>query len=206
MVAMNTSDTPQEAHFRVRYGKEGALQLTLMSIFFTTMLIIFSVVCIALYNKIPAPRYFAINDKKEFFELPPLSEPSLSQSMLQNWVVQFALASHTFDFYYYDNQMREMQRFFTDSGYAQYRAAMQPFLSNIKSLQVMLTCTVMEAPSIKRTTVLEGVYQWYVEIPINVRYDSASMSKSENRTLRMVIKRTNVIDNPYGIAVSNFKA
>ncbi len=69
----------------------------------------------------------------------------------------------------------------------------------------MLTCAVLEAPSIQRTTVLEGVYQWYVEIPIIVRYDSASAVKNDKRTLKMIIKRTDTNDNPYGIAVSTFK-
>lgn len=198
-------DFPQEAHFKGRYGKEGALQLTLMAVVFTSMLILASLISFVLYQKIPEPRYFAINSQNQFFELPPKSDPSLSQSMLQNWVVQFALASHTFDFYYYDQQMDDMKRFFTDSGYQQYRSAMQPFVSNIKRLQVMLTCAVLEAPSIQRTTVLEGVYQWYVEIPIIVRYDSASAVKNDKRTLKMIIKRTDTNDNPYGIAVSTFK-
>lgn len=198
-------DFSQTAHFKGRYGKEGALQLTLMSLILIAMLILTSVISFALYQKIPEPRYFAVNDKNEFFELPPSSEPSLSQSMLQNWVVQFALASHTFDFYYYDEQMSSMRRFFTDSGYQQYRTAMQPFVSNIKSLQVMLTCAVIEAPSIQRTTVLEGVYQWYVEIPIIVRYDSASAVRNDTRTLKMIIKRTDTNESPYGIAISTFR-
>lgn len=203
---MSETEIPsKEARLRLRYGKEGSLQLTLMSVIFVGMLILASAISFALYQKIPEPRYFAINAENEFFELPPKSEPSLSQSLLQNWVVQFAVTSHTFDFYCYDEQMSKMQRFFTGSGYQQYRTSMQPFVNNIKSLQVMLTCSVLEAPSIQRNTVIEGVYQWYVEVPILVRYDSASAVKHDKRVLKMVIKRTNTNDNPYGIAISTFR-
>lgn len=195
----------KKAELKVHYGKEGALQLTLMNIIFVGMLVVITGISFTLYQKIPEPRYFAMNQNDQFFELPPKSEPSLSQSLLQNWVIQFAVASHTFDFYYYDEQMTTMKRFFTGAGYQQYQQAMQPFLSNIKELQVMLTCTVDEAPSIQRSTVIEGVYQWYVEVPIKVRYDSASGDKHATRTLRMVIKRTDTDANPYGIAISTFK-
>lgn len=195
-----------QSHLRTVYGSEGALQLTMLIITLVAALIISTISLIALYKKIPEPEYFAVTADRKFFSLPAENEPSLSQGLLQNWVSTFALASHTFDFYHFDEQMAVMEKYFTPEGYRQYVLSVQDFRDEILQKQMMLSCIVSEAPSIRRSTVIDNIYEWYVEVPIIIRYDSASNSRNEKRKLILVIKRYPDTENPYGVAVSMFRS
>ncbi len=194
------------AHLKTTYRSEGSIQLSILVLTLLLTLLVSCFAMIGLYYRIPKPKYFAISAENRFFEMPALNEPSLSQGLLQNWVANFAAASHTFDFYHFDNQAKNMKKYFTPEGYQEYLANIASFRSDVMAKQIMLSCIVAEAPSIRRSTVLENIYEWYVEVPILIRYDSASTVKNEQRTLMLVIRRQNNPDNPYGVVVSTFRS
>lgn len=204
------SDLPQQdeglSKLRAIYGSEGAVQLTLLIITLVGALIVSTLSLTALYKRIPEPEYFAVTPNKEFFKLPSESEPSLSQGLLQNWVATFALASHTFDFYHFDEQVSVMEKYFTREGYRQYLSSIEGFRDDILNKQMMVSCTVLEAPSIRRSTVIDNIYEWFVEVPIMIRYDSASSSRGEKRNLILIVRRYPNPDNPYGVAISMFRS
>jgi hypothetical protein len=206
MVAMIEKKESPQSHLRAVYGSEGAMQLTLLIITLVCTLIMATISLIALYKKIPVPKYFSVTPEREFFKLPPENEPSLSQGLLQNWVTTFALASHTFDFYHFDEQASVMEKYFTSEGYRQYMTNIEDFRSDVMSRQMMMSCTVMEAPLIRRSTVIDNIYEWYVEVPIIIRYDSASTSRNEKRKLVLIVRRYPDAANPYGVAVSTFRS
>ena len=83
---------------------------------------------------------------------------------------------------------------------------MVSFSESVKSNQLLLSCTVLDAPAIQRSTIIENRYEWFATVPVLVRYDSASTAKTERRTLSLVIKRVDAVDNPYGIAISVFRS
>jgi hypothetical protein len=194
------------AGLQVEYGAEGTLRLTALNLLLVGSLVISSIILYILYHRVPAPKYFAINHENQFFTLPPSSEPSLSLGLLQNWVTTFALDAHTFDFQNFDEQIFEMKKYFTDDGYKEYLVSMAPLSERIKADQLLLSCFVTEAPAIQRSTTINNYYEWYVQVPIMIRYDSSSTSKNERRTLSLVIKRADTMSNPYGVAVSIFNS
>ncbi len=203
---MSEKISDPKSHLRTVYGSEGAMQLTLLVITLVCTLIVASISLIALYKKIPVPKYFSVTPERQFFKLPSENEPSLSQGLLQNWVTTFALGSHTFDFYHFDEQASIMEKYFTPEGYRQYMNNIEEFRGDVISKQMMLSCTVMEAPLIRRSTVIDSIYEWYVEVPIMIRYDSASTSRNEKRRLILIIRRYPEAENPYGVAVSTFRS
>jgi len=200
--------TEEDKHAKIQfeYGAEGAVKLTWLALFLTIGLIFASGMLFVLYKRIPEPKYFAVNSDNKFFTLPVLSEPSLSLGLLQNWVTTFVLSAHTFDFQNYDKQLVEMKKYFTDNGYKEYLMSMAGFSENVKGNQLLLSCTVLDAPAIQRSTTIDNHYEWFVTVPIIIRYDSASTSKSERRKLSLVIKRVDTNANPYGIGVSIFNS
>jgi len=197
---------PVQSHLKTQYGSEGSVNLTLLIMTLIGALILATLSLIILYKKIPEPKYFAVTPQHNFFALPSKNQPSLSQGLLQNWISTFALSSHTFDFYHFDEQITVMEKYFTPEGYRQYVASLQDFREEILQKQMMLSCIVLEAPSIRRSTVIDNIYEWYVEVPIMIRYDSASSSRNEKRTLILVVKRYTDVENPYGVAVSMFRS
>ncbi len=197
------SQSPQ-SHLRAVYGSEGAMQLTLLVITLVAALIIATLSLFALYKKIPAPKYFAVTPERQFFRLPPENEPSLSQGLLQNWVTTFALASHTFDFYHFDEQVSVMEKYFTPEGYRQYMESVESFRDEVLSKKQMVSCTVLDAPLIRKSTVIDNIYEWSIDVPLLVRYDSASDSRNQKRRLSLRVRRYPDVDNPYGVAVSTF--
>jgi len=201
-----TPANDEKARLQMLFGAEGSAHLTLLSLTLVGVLCVCLLSIFALYKKIPEPKYFAMNTQNQFFNLTPLNEPGLSQGLLQNWVATFALASHTVDFYNFDNQVTNMKKYFTPTGYDEYVANISGFRDEVIQKQIMLSCIVTEAPSIRRSTVIDNIYEWYVEVPILIRYDSASAARNEKRTLTLVIRRYPNPENPYGVAVSMFRS
>jgi hypothetical protein len=198
------TDDKKNAHLQIEYGSEGSLKLTWLLLILVIALIASSFSLRALYHRIPKPKYFALTEKHELFEMPPLNEPSLSLPLLQNWVTTFALTAHSFDFKNLNQQLLEMKKYFTDEGYREYLSVMADFSASIKSDLLIVSCSLLEAPAVQRSTVIDNLYEWYVQVPILIRYDSSSTYKNERRNLSLVIKRTDTIQNPYGISISMF--
>ncbi len=195
-----------QSHLRAVYGSEGAMQMTFLIMTLVAALIVCTISLIALYKKIPTPKYFAVTPERQFFKLPPENEPSLSQGLLQNWVTTFALASHTFDFYHFDEQVAVMEKYFTPDGYRQYLDTIENFRTDVIEKKQMVSCTVIEAPLIRKSTVIDNVYEWNIDVPLMIRYDSASESRNQKRRLSLRVRRYPDADNPYGIAVAMFSS
>lgn len=198
------TEEKKHAKLQVEYGAEGALKLTWLTLLLMGSLIISTLLLYALYRNIPEPKYFAVNNENKFFTLPSLAEPSLSLGLLQNWVANFAVSVHTFDFQNFDNQILDVKKYFTDDGYKDYLVSVAALSETIKQRQLLVSCVVLEAPAIQRNTTIDNHYEWYVRVPVMIRYDSSSTSRNERRDLSLLIKRVDTAYNPYGIGVSIF--
>ena len=194
------------ADIKQKYGAEGAMKLTFLALFLVLSLGVATISLFFLYSKIPEPRYFAVREDNHFFSLPTLNNPTLSRGLLQNWVSNFALAAHSYDFQNFDKQVLNMKGYFTEDGYRDYLETMAQFSADIKEKQQLVSAIVTQAPSVQRSTLINNIYEWSVQVPLLVRFDSASATKSESRVLSLVIRRTDTFENPYGIAVSVFRS
>lgn len=154
----------------------------------------------------PAPKYFATSVNGRITPLYPLNEPNQSDSAVLQWANQAAIASFTYNFVNYRDELQASSGFFTAGGWDQFLSALQQSnnLDAVKAKKLVVSAVATRAPIILQKGVLNGSYSWRVQMPILVTYQSASEFTQQNNVVTMLITRVSTLNSPRGIGISQF--
>lgn len=154
----------------------------------------------------PAPRYFATSINGRITPLFPLDQPNQSDSAVLQWANQAAIASFTYNFVNYRDELQASSGFFTSEGWDQFLGALQQSnnLDAVKAKKLIVSAVATRAPIILQKGVLNGSYAWRVQMPLLVTYQSASEFTQQNNVVTMLITRISTLNSPRGIGISQF--
>lgn len=154
----------------------------------------------------PAPKYFATSISGRVTPLFPLDQPNQSDSAVLQWANQAAIASFTYNFVNYRDELQASSGFFTAEGWDQFLTALQESnnLDAVKAKKLIVSSVATRAPIILQKGILNGVFSWRVQMPILVTYQSASEFTQQNNVVTMLITRVSTLNSPRGIGISQF--
>lgn len=154
----------------------------------------------------PPPKYFATSINGRITPLFPLNEPNQSDSAVLQWANQAAIASFTYNFVNFRDELQASSGFFTAEGWTQFLNALQQSnnLDAVKAKKLIVSAVATRAPIILQKGLLNGVYSWRVQMPILVTYQSASEFSQQNNVVTMLITRVSPLNSPRGIGISQF--
>ena len=154
----------------------------------------------------PLPQYFATSINGRITPLFALDEPNQSDSAVLQWANQAAIASFSYNFVNYREELQAASGFFTGAGWKQFLDALQESnnLDAVKAKKLIVSAVATRAPIILRKGVLNGRYSWRVQMPILVTYQSASEFSQSNNIVTMLIRRVSTLNSPRGIGISQF--
>lgn len=154
----------------------------------------------------PEPKYFATSINGRITPLFPLDQPNQSDSAVLQWANQAAIASFTYNFVNYRDELQASSGFFTPEGWDQFLNALQQSnnLDAVKAKKLIVSAVATRAPIILQKGVLNGNFSWRVQMPILVTYQSASEFTQQNNVVTMLITRVSTLNSPRGIGISQF--
>jgi intracellular multiplication protein IcmL len=154
----------------------------------------------------PAPKYFATSINGRITPLYPLDQPNQSDSAVLQWANQAAIASFTYNFVNYRDELQASSGFFTAEGWDQFLSALQQSnnLDAVKAKKLIVSSVATRAPIILQKGILNGSFSWRVQMPILVTYQSASEFTQQNNVVTMLIMRVSTLNSPRGIGISQF--
>lgn len=154
----------------------------------------------------PEPKYFATSINGRITPLFPLNQPNQSDSAVLQWANQAAIASFTYNFVNYRDELQASSGFFTAEGWDQFLNALQQSnnLDAVKAKKLIVSAVATRAPIILQKGVLNDSYSWRVQMPILVTYQSASEFTQQNNVVTMLIMRVSTLNSPRGIGISQF--
>jgi intracellular multiplication protein IcmL len=154
----------------------------------------------------PAPKYFATSINGRITPLFPLDQPNQSDSAVLQWANQAAIASFTYNFVNYRDELQASSGFFTAEGWDQFLNALQQSnnLDAVKAKKLIVSAVATRAPIILQKGLLNGSFSWRVQMPILVTYQSASEFTQQNNVVTMLIIRVSTLNSPRGIGISQF--
>jgi len=131
------------------------------------------------------------------------------------WANQAAIASFTYNFVNFRDELQASSGFFTAEGWDQFLTALQQsnILDAVKAKKLIVSAVATRAPIILQKGILNGVYFWRVQMPILVTYQSASEFTQQNNVVTMLITRVVVtmlitrvstLNSPRGIGIAQF--
>ena len=156
----------------------------------------------------PENRYFATTEDGRLVPMIPLSQPNLSNPALLSWVAQGATEIMTFGFHDYQERLQEASRYFTKQGWSSFSDALTAsrIIETIQQNQQVVTAAPRSAPIILQEQLVNGQYQWTVQMPMKLTFQSGSKIDTRNWVVVLKVVRVPQLGNPNGLGIEQWVA
>lgn len=157
-----------------------------------------------MYSHPPEPKYFATSINGRITPLYPLNEPNQSDSAVLQWANQAAIASYSYNFVNYREELQSASEFYTSGGWEAFLKALQGsnLLNAVRAKKLIVSAVATRAPVILQKGVIGGYYSWQVQMPVLVTFQSASEFTQQTNVVTMLIRRVSTLNQPRGIGIS----
>lgn len=156
----------------------------------------------------PKNFYFATTEDGRLIPMVSLEQPNLSTPALMSWVAQSATEVMTFGFNDYRRRLQEASRHFTRRGWESFTTALQKarIIESIEQNSQVVTAAPRGAPILQSEGVIGGQYQWVVQIPMVLTYQSGSKTRSDYWIVTLVVVRVPRLESPNGVGIAQWIA
>lgn len=156
----------------------------------------------------PENRYFATTADGRLVPMVALNEPNLSNPALMSWVAQAATEVMTFGFNDYRRRLQEASRNFTKIGWGSFTTALERsrIIEMVDVNQQVVSAAPRSAPVLVSEGVVNGRYQWVVELPLTVTYLAGNKTRTDNFLVRLVVVRVPKLESPNGVGIEQWIA
>lgn len=150
--------------------------------------------------------YFATSTDGRIINLIPLNEPYRSQAEVVTWAATTAQSVMRFGFHDYRDRLQQASNSFTNSGWESFSKALKEanIIDAIVAHKLVVTLDVNAAPEVKSQMIKDGVYTWYVKLPITVNFQGNDPPPPINTALLLRIVRVSTLQNPDGISIEQW--
>ncbi|GLU29920.1 type IVB secretion system apparatus protein IcmL/DotI [Brucella sp. NBRC 12950] len=157
----------------------------------------------------PTPVYFATNASGSITRLIPLTEPYLSPAEIASFATEAATRALTYSFSNYRAEFEDMKPYFAvPVGWNSFVDALNRSgqIDLVKNQRLNTTAIAQRAVIVREGLNPEGIYNWIVQLPLRVTYQSSSQITGQNFMVTMTLTRMKTNEYPRAIAVANFNA
>jgi intracellular multiplication protein IcmL len=156
----------------------------------------------------PENRYFATTEDGRLVPMVALNQPNLSTPALMSWVAQAATEVMTFGFNDYRRRLQEASRNFTRPGWESFTGALERarIIETVESNQQVVTAAPQGAPILQSEGLVNGRYQWVIELPLILSYQSGTRVKSDSLLVTLVVVRVPRLESPNGVGIEQWIA
>ncbi len=189
-----------------RDGYRALLKIALMEAIVIVGLILAMFYVIQVHQ--PENRYFATTNDGRLVPMVSLNEPNLSTPALMSWAAQSATEVMTFGFHDYRRRLQEASRNFTRIGWASFTSALDKsrIMEMVEANQQVVTAAPRSAPILISEGLVDGRYQWQVEIPMVITYQAGSQTRADNLVITLLIVRVSKLESPNGVGIEQWIA
>ena len=156
----------------------------------------------------PENRYFATTEDGRLIPMVSLTQPNLSNPALMSWAAQSATEVMTFGFNDYQRRLQESSRNFTSRGWESFTKALYAarIIETIESISQVVSAAPAGAPILPSEGVVAGQYQWVVQLPLVLSFQSGSQKRSVNWLVTLVVVRVPRLESPNGVGIAQWIA
>lgn len=154
----------------------------------------------------PENRYFATTEDGRLIPMVALNSPNLSRPALMSWAAQASTEVMTFGHHDYRRRLQEASRNFTNRGWASFTEALENsrLIESIEANRQVLTAAPRGAPVLQQEGMVNGRYQWIIQIPMVLAYESGSRVQNSNVLVTLVIVRVPRLESSSGVGIAQW--
>lgn len=156
----------------------------------------------------PENRYFATTEDGRLVPMVALSEPNLSIPALMSWSAQASTEVMTFGFNDYKRRLQEASRNFTRVGWVGFTNALERsrIIEMVEANQQVVSAAPASAPILISEGVVDGRYQWQVQVPLVVTYQAGASVRSDKLMVTLTIVRVPRLESSSGVGIEQWIA
>lgn len=179
------------------------LGVSILFLIFATVLAGFS---LAKRKDIPAVTFTIDRKNNTIQETLTLPYPHQSFKNISGWVFEAIMASYSFDFNSYYDQVDRASYYFTPEGYSMYLNALK--VSKIENQVVGNKLEVSTVPLQEPVLINGGSFGstefWRYRVPVLVSYYGGKVPVVEKQMVEVLVLRVPSFQNPKGLSISEF--
>ena len=156
----------------------------------------------------PENRYFATTEDGRLVPMIALSEPNLSVPALMSWSAQAATEVMTFGFNDYKRRLQQASRNFTRLGWVSFTSALEKsrIIEMVEANGQVVSAAPASAPILISEGVVNGRYQWQVQVPLVVTYQAGSSVRDDKMLVTLLLVRVPKLESPNGVGIEQWIA
>lgn len=162
---------------------------------------------IYLYLDKPPPVIFPVDNELRVQPLVPVSQPYLSDAEVIQWLADILPKALVFDFIYYETQLSDAKKYFTNNGWTAFSNQLNIFANQniILENKLFVTARVTSTPWQDDHGIIEdsGKYGWWLQIPLAFKYDGYKPLLEKTVTFKVLVVRVPTLNNLVGVAIEN---
>ena len=152
--------------------------------------------------------YFATSSDGRIINIVPTNEPYRSQAEVVAWTASVVKNVMRFDYKDYRERLQQASNNFTTTGWDSFSKAIKQsnILDAIEARKLVVSLELSAAPEIKNAFVKNGVYTWYLQIPVTIKFDGNEPPQPIPTMLILQVVRVSTLQNPEGISIEQWVA
>jgi intracellular multiplication protein IcmL len=152
--------------------------------------------------------YFATTSDGRIINIVPSNEPYRSRAEVVTWAASTAQQVMRFGYHDFRQHLQQVSTSFTPTGWESFTKAIKDarILEATEARKLVVSLDVLAAPEIKNAFVKDGVYTWYVQFPIVIKFEGQGAPAAIQATLILQIVRVSTLQSADGIAIEQWIA
>lgn len=194
---------------RNEFYRDGYRSILKLAVFQSVIIMgLIGVIFFVIHIHQPENRYFATTEDGRLIPMVALNQPNLSTPALMSWVAQASTEVMTFGFNDYRRRLQQASKNFTRRGWESFTQALQRsrIIEMVESNQQVVTAAPQGAPVLESEGLVQGRYQWVVQIPMVLTYQSGSKTRTDSILVTVVVVRVPRLESANGVGIEQWIA
>ena len=139
----------------------------------------------------------------------PIDKANFTEEELNEWLLSTVIKLFTYDLQDYSAELNRKQFYLLPEAQNEYFSILDNMahLGEYTTKEVIVSVVHPKgAPALYDQGVANGRYYWIFDLPIDVQFSGSVNIPSQSMTLRIVVVRTSMDNDVYGIKIASIKA
>ncbi|MGE3624025.1 MAG: DotI/IcmL/TraM family protein [Bdellovibrionales bacterium] len=192
---------------RNAFYRDGYRLLLRLSLIQGIVIVVLAAAIVSLFMSIENKHvYFATTSDGRIINIVPLNEPYRTNPDVIAWASATAQNVMRFGYHDYRERLQDASNNFTSTGWEAFTRALKEsnILEAVQARKLVVTMDVEAAPEIKQAFSKNGVYTWYLQFPVTIKFDGEQPPTPIRSVLLLQVSRVSTLQNPEGISIEQW--
>ena len=150
--------------------------------------------------------YFATTSDGRIINIVPLNDPFRDNASVIAWAAGTAQNVMRFDYHDYRERLQQVSTNFTTSGWESFSKALKEsnIIDALTARKLVVSMEIDAAPEIKQAFIKNGIYTWYLQFPVTIKFDGDQAPGAIRTMLLLQVVRVSTLQDPQGISIEQW--